>query len=453
MAWLYTKYPSIYWNTANLLIDSSSIADDFGDDLEVATGSKFYEFGQVEDDEDKEEEEEKTIEKRTKTKNFGAMATAIAEYQKNGVVIAPPDINESAPLFKPDERKNIIYYGLKGINKMNDNLLEEIMIKRPFADLNDFLTRVKVNRAQGYSLAKSGALCFGKEVEDIMVKMVLHFCEMKNTVNLRNAGMLIAANLIPDTFQKEKTIYEFNRYINQKKFKVGDVRLLDERAQGFLQKNFPQFANQYTIEKPVWEKEVYNGVKDTLRDYIKENKDELLIALNKDIYDTEWNKYCLGGRARWEFDSLSCYIGEHETIINGVDYTEYMAIPLEELPPHKVYVNRSLQYHRIIGTVLDHNKNKKLVTILTESGVIRVKMHKGRYAKHSKQVVEMVGDKRKILEKSYFTRGNILIITGYRTSKNYYYCDKPKNSMLSYSIGKLTLTEDGYAFSCRGEEF
>ena len=71
---------------------------------------------------------------------------------------------------------------------------------------------------------------------------------------------------------------------------------------------------------------------------------------------------------------------------------------------------------RICGTVLDKDKNKHCITLLTPAGVVTVKFYKGQFGFYDKQISEMneENNKKTVLEKSWFGRGNKLLVTGYR---------------------------------------
>jgi DNA polymerase-3 subunit alpha len=65
--------------------------------------------------------------------------------------------------------------------------------------------------------------------------------------------------------------------------------------------------------------------------------------------------------------------------------------------------------------VLDRDKAKKTVTLLTTSGVVTVKIYGGVFAQYDKQISERGADgKKHVVEKSMFTRGNKIIVCGVR---------------------------------------
>ena len=72
-----------------------------------------------------------------------------------------------------------------------------------------------------------------------------------------------------------------------------------------------------------------------------------------------------------------------------------------------------LKIHRIAGTVIDKDKLKSEVKILTTTGVVTLKVWKNQFGQWDKQISKMGEDgKRHVAEKSWFSRGTKLIITG-----------------------------------------
>jgi len=70
---------------------------------------------------------------------------------------------------------------------------------------------------------------------------------------------------------------------------------------------------------------------------------------------------------------------------------------------------------RIAGTVLDRDKSKKTVTLLTTSGIATVKIYGEVFANYDKQISEKGADgKKHVIEKSWFSRGNKIIVCGIR---------------------------------------
>jgi DNA polymerase-3 subunit alpha len=96
------------------------------------------------------------------------LAIEIAECQKMGIDVLPPDVNESFHEFAVvpdgDNRKPAVRFGMTAIKNVGAGAVEEIIRARAldgsFADLEDFLSKVNVriaNRKAIESLAKAGA--------------------------------------------------------------------------------------------------------------------------------------------------------------------------------------------------------------------------------------------------------------------------------------------------------
>ena len=99
-------------------------------------------------------------------------------------------------MFSPDIENNTIRYGLSGITRIGEDLIRDVIAKRPYTSMKDFLSKVKLTKPQVTNLIKSGALdSFGDRVE-IMTEYIDSICGKKNTVNLRNLQMIINYGLL-----------------------------------------------------------------------------------------------------------------------------------------------------------------------------------------------------------------------------------------------------------------
>ena len=166
---------------------------------------------------------------------------------------------------------------------------------------------------------------------------------------------------------------------------------------------------------------------DKIRNYLKNNSEELLNKLNEDLITENWNKYCVGNLSKWEMDSISFYYHEHE--LENINEEEYNIINFFDLPEEPILdtvINVRgkkiplYKLYRIAGTVLDKNKNKSSLSLLTKYGVVNVKIYQSQFAKYDKQISQKLPDgKKKVLEKSWFSRGNKLLITGIRKGDNF----------------------------------
>jgi DNA polymerase-3 subunit alpha len=76
--------------------------------------------------------------------------------------------------------------------------------------------------------------------------------------------------------------------------------------------------------------------------------------------------------------------------------------------------------NKICGTCIAKDKTKSTVTLLTTSGVVTVKFRKEYFAMFDKQISERYADgTKKVVEKSWFNRGNMILVQGIRSGDNF----------------------------------
>lgn len=419
---LATKYPDIYWNCACLITNAG------GADLLEAEDT----------DRDAEEEEvEETTKKKNKSVNYGKISVALGKSKRDGILVLPPDINKSDLIFKPDIEAGAIIYGLKGIDRIGTSLVFDIINNRPYSSMFDFMSKVKVNKTQMISLIKSGAFDnLHNDRLQAMADYLEEIADKKKRITLQNMTMLYRMNLIPEAYSFETKVYNFTKYIRQ--FKKDKYYLLDNVAMRFFTENYDIDAleeavidGEYSrgkILQTIWDK-TYDKTMDTLRAWMKENQQEILDTLNKALYEEVRQKYALGSTDKWDMDSLGTYCHEHElkdlkTTVYGIsrfeDLSEEPSVSKEFLTKDGTTI-RMYEINRICGTIIDKDKNKSTVVILTPSmQVVNVKVWKNQYAKWDRQISRKNPDGTKtVVEKSFFARGNKLIITGIRRGDDF----------------------------------
>mgnify|MGYP003047388958 FL=1 len=429
-----TQWPVIYWNTACLIVNSQSIEEEetTEDFLEENPSEADCQEELEEMDDDEEEPIKKKEKKKVKTVNYGKVATAIGKMKSAGIEVSPPDINQSAYTFIPDEKKNLIRYGLRGITKVGDDIVKQIIENRPYASIPDFLSKVKINKPQMVNLIKCGAFDSFDQREQVMHEYINLISDAKKRITLQNMKMLIDFGLIPNKYDFVCRVFNFNKYL--KTFKVDDLFLLDNIAMVFFDKNFSidklvedaRAESGFGIKQITWKK-IYDEVMDRIRPYVKENNQKLLSSVNSRLTEDVWNKYCLGNISKWEMDSVSCYFHEHE--LAHVDNTYYgfsNFFDLAEEPEiERVFEIKGkrvpiFKIHRIYGTVLDRDKMKKLVTLLTPEGVVTVKIFGEVFNIYDRQISEKgVDGKKHVKEKSTFARGNKIVVCGIRDGDSF----------------------------------
>lgn len=439
------KYPPVFWNCACLINDSGGNGDEIEEEseespscLEEEYSNDFEDFCEDEEDDSDEDEEVsiKTEKKKKKTKvtNYGKISTAIGKMRMEGIEVAPPDINYSTYTFSPDAEHNIIRYGLSGITRIGEDIIKAIIANRPYSSLADFISKVKLTKPQMVNLIKSGAfdsVC--KDREQAMREYIDSIADKKKRLTLQNAQMLIDHNLFPDEYSFEIRVYNFNKFL-KKYCKTGENYGLVDYPLSFYQEHFDTDLLSYSedgvsalISQKDWDK-IYKKKMDTLRAYIKENSEELLTTLNNQIVDELWNKYCSGNISKWEMDSVSFYSHPHE--LAGFKDHYYGVVDFFQLPEEpeveRTFTTKDgrvipmFKLVKIAGTVLDKNKAKKTIELLTKTGVVTVKIY-GVFSEYDRQlsIKDPMTGKKKVIEKSMFTRGNKLIITGIRQDDSF----------------------------------
>ena len=433
------NYPIIFWNCACLINDAGGDekedSEDQADYVEEIYTNEIEEFNMddSENDEDEEEEKDTTIKKKKKSSstNYGKIATAIGKMRMNGIIVEPPDINKSTYTFSPDADLNIIRYGMSGISRVGEDLVKEIIANRPYESIIDFLSKVKVNKTQMVNLIKSGAFdSFGNRI-DLMREYIYMISDTKKRVTLQNMKMLIDFKLLPPELSFHCKVYNYTKYL--KKRKIDTLYYdLDDIAFTFFSNNFDidilepaDTESGFKLSQTKWDK-IYKKYMDEVRPYVKAHHDDLLNAINTRLTADMWNKYCLGPLSKWEMDSVSFYYHDHELAdidlsIYGIeDFFELSPQPeVERVIPIKGKRIPLFKLHRIAGTVLDRDKAKKTVMLLTTTGVVAVKIY-GAFEAYDRQIsVRGADGKKHVIEKSLFTRGNKIIVTGIRTDDSF----------------------------------
>lgn len=453
------KYPILFWNTACLISDSGG--NDFEDEEDTIEPPQEEEyFNEMEEfgEDDKEEDIEDSYEegedcdgypvdvckmkdgkkkKKVKAVNYGKIAAAIGKIKATGVLVSPPDINKSTFTFSPDIDNNMIRYGLSGITRVGADLVKTIIASRPYTSPQDFLGKVKVNKIQMINLIKSGAFDSFGDRYDIMVDYVKSICGAKQRITLQNMKMLIDFGLIPDEYDMCRRVFNFNKYL--KKMKLDSTYYgIDVIAFTFIERNFnidslvpsEETESGFKIKQTVWKK-VYDSYMDKVRPFVQKNKDDLLKKVNDKLMSDTWDKYCKGTLSKWEMDSISCYIHDHE--FSEIDFgyygwDDFGSLPdkpvVERIIPIKGKMIPIFKLSRIAGTVLDRDKSKKTVTLLTTSGVVTVKIY-GVFQQYDKQISEKGADgKKHVIRRSEFSRGNKIIVTGIKQGENEFLAKK-----------------------------
>ena len=462
---LITNYPPIYWNTAVLLLESGAISQD------------------TESEED---------DKKEKTTNYGVVATAISDLQQHGVTIDLPHINKADVGFTPHEDTNSIMFGFKGVSTINNDTAGLIIANRPFASLDDFHKRmVEVKRevtlstgkkqnkslvssTQTINLIKAGAFdeLEGRPRAEILEDYLRILYPPKKAMTTANINAVMELGIIPSEYQPMLGLFNFKKFIatlpkhNDEVSKTvkwhtlyvdGDDELTDYTTNFFhenfgeLQEGRDYYYDDYGYVCVALGTTRKGGFEAVLKEKIKPFTDWLNSPACIDTYNHitfEAKKYEImdGNQSRWEMESMNYYYSEHE--LASIDKEKYGIVNFYDLPEEPEVVGFTQhgknQYpkfalSRICGTVLDRDKNKHTITLLTEYGVVTLKMYSGQFSFYDKTISandEETG-KKVVLEESWFKRGTRLICVGYRRGNQF----KPrryKNTVYQHAVCKIT---------------
>lgn len=373
-----------------------------------------------------------------------------------GVKVSLVNINSSDFSFKPDPKNNQILFGLKGLLNVGDDVVKDIIKNRPYKSIKDFYYKVNPKKQSMISLIKGGAFDDMHDRKIAMAWYLWETCDKKKRITLQNMKGLMENNLIPneEKFKMPIRVYEFNRYL--KAVCKGNATLykLDDRAINFLteigqEKLITDYNSYLILSVKDWDK-IYQSYMDVFRDWIKENHDKLLFEINERIFAAEWEKYAKGNLSAWEMKTLCFYFHEHE--LKNVNKAKYGISDFNALPSQPIVDktfkkgDKVIPLYKIVkicGTCIGKNKNKSTISLLTTTGVVEVKFRKEYFALFDKQISQpQPNGKKKIVEKSWFERGSLLIIQGIRSDDNF--IAKRYNSTPGHTLYKINkINPDG----------
>lgn len=415
------KYPIIFWNCANLIVDSGTIEG-------------------IDD----------------KTSDYNKIARAVNKNKLAGIKVSLIDVNKSELSFTPDAETNTIHYGLGGLQGVGNEVAQTIIDNRPYYSVEDFMDKTKVNKTVMVSLIKSGAFDqFGKR-KDIMKQYLYTTINPKKRLTMQNFNALIENNLVPQNLKFQKQVFNFNKGLKKDCKYNTDYFALDGVYYKFYIKffnedNIEPIDNKLCLNKKTWKKE-YDSAMNAAKQYVTNNQQGLLDKLNNKMLKDAWNKYAAGTISHWEMESLSMYYHKHElTNLNNslydiVDYTKLDSTPVvdytfkrngAEIPIFKTF--------KIAGTVIAKDEMHSQITLLTTTGVVEVKMSKEYFSQYNKRISEIRPDgTKKIMEQGFFQRGMMLVCNGIRRGDTFVLKAYKRKGNVQHQLYKITkVNKDG----------
>ena len=397
--YLATHFNPIYWNTACLIVDSGS------------------------------------LEESSDSTNYRKIAIAIGKMRKAGINISLVDINKSGFGFEPDAENNRVLFGLKAVMGVGDEVTNKIIENRPYSSVNDFIEKVNPNRAAMVALIKGGAFdVLEPDRVKCMKDYIWETCDKKKRLTMQNLAALMKYQLFPkNKYKQEKRVYEFTRYLkamcklNKETYKLDDrcIKFLTEiESDDLIEQND---KNDFILKAKDWDK-VYQFNMDSFKDYINSHKDELLDKLNNIIFNEDMEKYAKGNISSWEMETLCFYYHEHE--LAKVNLDKYGLVDFFDLDTEpeveRTYTTKTghkgniFKLSKIAGTCIAKDKMRSTVSLLTVNGVVDVKFRKEYFSLFDKQISERMPDGTKhVVEKSWFNRGQMIIVQGFRSEDNF----------------------------------
>lgn len=419
-------YNPLYWECACLCVNSGNSDTNFDDgdgDGEADTGC----------DGEQPSDGSEAGKRKTIAPNYGKIARAISNAQHNGVVVDLPSINRAQIDFVPDTANNAIIYGLGAISGVDANLAEQIIANRPFTDVKDFVERVHPQRARMIGLIKAG--CFDEIYPGFPRKFIMStYLDMlaeeaipeKAKLTKTDLRRALDAGMEFPEYNDAVRVFRFSQYVSQNQEDRANRRYLltDESVLRFF-KSF--YMRELSLQKGEYSfmpgdaiavkqapfKRVTDKLTSGLMDYLnsKVGSKEYYWFLRNQFTTEMMEKDCPGNESRWEMDTLSYYYNDH--VMKNTPEARYGIVDFFSLSERPEDGDRIVA---IAGTVVDNNKNKRIVTVLTKHGVVDVKFFSSTYARFNQDIVSVdrkTGVKTKV-DTSWFKRGTNIIVYGQR---------------------------------------
>lgn len=399
--------------------------------------------------------------------DYGKIAKAVCEMND---IVTYPSINNSEEGFTIFNDK--ILYGLRALTSIGENEINVIKENRPYSSFQDFIDKCGNSMGDGAvtNLIKSGCFNnFGVDKVKLMEDYLNSICNKKYTFTLSNVPMLLDMELIDtNKYANELRYYGLYKTICTKANSVKyadrkgewcrvDNSLVDEFLSLYqLQEDKDYFydveLNSYVAKKSVIKKQMDSNIETMTKEVL--NNKEIVNQYNEIELQKLRDKYAFGTESKWEMDSMCYYKKEHE--LQNVNTDKYSIENFFDLPSDPIVTDswvaksgkefKRYKLSLIMGTVLDRDKTKHTVTLLTPQGVVTVKYYDGLFNHYNKTISELQTDKKgkqvkKKIEDSWFKRGNKLIIYGFRNGEQFF-PRKYKDSIFEHTTMKITEVND-----------
>lgn len=425
---LATRFNPLFWQCACLSVNAGSSVTQ----MERA-------FGEEASD-DEEFSSCKNI-----TPDYGKIAKAITQARNNGARIELPDINLAEGDFVPDVANNSILFSLQSVSGVNADLVSTIISNRPYTSVENFVEKVRPSKQQMFALLKAG--CFdnlypGKTrgyVTAIYLNIVAkESISRKTKLTMSNLPMAEKLGIVPLECAISVRAFKYKKWEDanelvkeEKRYKIenpGAVRFFEDYCLPRLNAtDYYTLGAAYSVSKSALQKAV-DILMEPLKQWLSNPStlDVMYKAELEGFVQENLSKYFAGTESKWEMQTLHFYHGAHE--LHNVNQAKYDIINfdnLEETPSpidytvgHDGTQRPVYAVHNICGTVVSSDNNKHIVSLLTNfNTVVDVKFTSFAYNAYNKALGR--GDDIPESDKSWFERGTLLLISGYRRENSF----------------------------------
>lgn len=334
-----------------------------------------------------------------------------------------------------------------------------------------------ISKEQMLNLIKAG--CFDNLEPDVtrleLLEEYLHWeYPDKKTLTTASMKQLLSRGLIPDDYSECLRYYNFRTYLRegvklndgdlpqqQENYKVTKSKkwyLLDgedevdtqEVVEAFFEM-FPDlqegkhwyyneddeyYGNAIWVESGATSKGTFEAVYKTRIEALNKfiGSKELVASYNDCVFRERKKEMIPGTQSSYEMETMAYYYSDHELAHINMEY--YSVVNFHDLPEEPEVIGYweredketgetikipKFKIEQICGTVLDRNKSKHTVSLLTPHGVVEVKFQKGQFTFYDRRLSIPDEDtgKNKVVEESWFKRGNLLFVRGIRNGDQF----------------------------------
>lgn len=376
--------------------------------------------------------------------NYGIVSKAVNSMKEN---IELPDINQSKMEFVPTEDGKVMF-GLKAIAGLGVDAIEILINNRPYENVSDFYNKNIKTGLMPISklvvLIKAGAFHnLNNSHRDSAIELVNNHIELRD--KLTTVQLPKISNEVYQSYPKFREL--INMYNFRNSIKGRNKKPMNEKIEKYFMQHFSdeveyKFNDDGILEIDIksFEK-MYNKEIKPLKEWLKSEKACLIFQKNEK--KQFWVENFSGTPESWEMETIMFYSDKHE--VDYIPFIDQLKIVnfnnMKQEDVRTTYTTKNgivrniFNAENIIGTVVDKNKPKSLIYLLTQYGVITVRVPKYKFGIYNTKAVKINNDNTKeIVDDSWFNRGTLLLCSGYRRGDEFILYKSNKNTKEIYKI-------------------